>query len=206
MTELSGTEAEALAVALQQDVAAVGGDAVGRADPTLLALAQVVGEAQLERLEVSLARERQNLSTSEAQYRDALGYRNKLRASHAEAEDRLAEISEMLARFSLLEKQYSIDLLRLESIREAGQLFFALPSENCPVCGATPDYHDPNGDCDASTEAIVAAAATALGHIARRHGELDTETVFAALESAKRTHASLQGIIEDTLDDIDVFT
>lgn len=115
-------------------------------------------EAQLERLEVSLARERQNLSTSEAQYRDALGYRNKLRASHAEAEDRLAEISEMLARFSLLEKQYSIDLLRLESIREAGQLFFALPSENCPVCGATPDYHDPNGDCDASTEAIVAAA------------------------------------------------
>jgi hypothetical protein len=56
------------------------------------------------------------------------------------------------------------------------------------------------------TEAIVAAAATALGHIARRHGELDTETVFAALESVKRMHPSLQGIIEDTLDDIDVFT
>jgi hypothetical protein len=56
------------------------------------------------------------------------------------------------------------------------------------------------------TEAIVAAAATALGHIARRHGELDTETVFAALESVKRMHPSLQGIIEDTLDDVDVFT
>lgn len=56
------------------------------------------------------------------------------------------------------------------------------------------------------TEAIVAAAATALGHIARRHGELDTETVFAALESVKRMHPSLQGIIEDTLDDIDIFT
>ncbi|TMU80035.1 hypothetical protein FGA82_11330 [Pseudomonas fluorescens] len=56
------------------------------------------------------------------------------------------------------------------------------------------------------TEAIVAAAANALGHIARRHGELDTETVFAALESVKRMHPSLQGIIEDTLDDIDVFT
>ena len=56
------------------------------------------------------------------------------------------------------------------------------------------------------TEAIVAAATTALGHIARRHGELDTETVFAALESAKQMHPSLQGIIEDTLDDIDVFT
>ncbi|QXI04079.1 MULTISPECIES: hypothetical protein [Pseudomonas] len=56
------------------------------------------------------------------------------------------------------------------------------------------------------TEAIVAAAATALGHIARRHGEVDTETVFLALESARRTHPSLQGIIEDALDDIDVFT
>lgn len=56
------------------------------------------------------------------------------------------------------------------------------------------------------TESIVASAATALGHIARLHGELDTETVFAALESAKQTHPSLQGIIEDTLGDIDVFT
>lgn len=75
-----------------------------------------------------------------------------------EAEDRLAEISEMLARFSLLETQYSTDLMRLESIREAGQLFFALPSKHCPVCGAKPEHHDPDGDCDASTEEIVAAA------------------------------------------------
>ncbi|CEL29909.1 hypothetical protein AB4P97_06680 [Pseudomonas sp. A1230] len=37
-------------------------------------------------------------------------------------------------------------------------------------------------------------------------GFLNTETIFAALESVKRTHPSLQGIIEDTLDDIDVFT
>ncbi|MBP5970295.1 MULTISPECIES: hypothetical protein [Pseudomonas] len=56
------------------------------------------------------------------------------------------------------------------------------------------------------TETIVASAATALGHIPRRHGELDTETIFATLESVKQTHPSLQGIIEDTLDDIDVFT
>lgn len=115
-------------------------------------------EAQLERLGQSLARERQILSNSEAQYREALGTRNQLRTSCAETEDRLAEISEMLARFALLGTQYSTDLMRLESIREAGQLFFALPSENCPVCGAKPEHHDPSGDCDASTEEIVAAA------------------------------------------------
>lgn len=115
-------------------------------------------EAQLTRLAQSLDRERQVLSSSEAQYRGALNARNELRSNFTQAEDRLAEISEMLARFSLLEKQYSTDLMRLENIREAGALFFALPSENCPVCGAKPEFHDPTGDCDVSTEAIVAAA------------------------------------------------
>jgi hypothetical protein len=56
------------------------------------------------------------------------------------------------------------------------------------------------------TEAIVASAATALGHIARRHGEIDTETVLPALERAKGKFPSLVGIIEDTLDDIGAFT
>jgi hypothetical protein len=115
-------------------------------------------ESQLIRLEKSLDGERQVLSSSEAQYREALRVRNELRSTCAEAEDRFSEISEMLARFSLLEKQYSTDLIRLENIREAGTLFFALPSENCPVCGARPGSHDPTGDCDAGTEAIVAAA------------------------------------------------
>ena len=115
-------------------------------------------EDQLERLIQSLDGERQVLSSSEVQYRDALNARNELRADYAKAEDRLAEVSEMLARFLLLEGQYSTDLMWLENIREAGTLFFALPSENCPVCGASPDLHDRTEDCDASTAEIVAAA------------------------------------------------
>lgn len=55
------------------------------------------------------------------------------------------------------------------------------------------------------TEAIAASAITALGHIARRHG-LDTETVLPALENLRRRMPSLQGIIEDTIDDIEMFT
>lgn len=115
-------------------------------------------EDQLTRIVHSLDREHEALSSSEAQYREALRARNELRSNFAEAEDRLAEISEMLARFSLLAKQYSTDLMRLENIREAGTLFFALPSENCPVCGAKPEFHDPTADCDGGTDAIVAAA------------------------------------------------
>lgn len=113
---------------------------------------------QQDRLIASLDRERQTLSSSEAQYRQTLGTRNVLRREYAEAEDRLGEISEMLARFELLGGQYETDLMRLENIREAGTLFSALPSDLCPLCGAKPEDHDPRVDCDASTEEIVAAA------------------------------------------------
>ena len=140
-------------------------------------------EAQLTRLAQSLDLERQVLSSSEAQYREALRVRNELRSNYAAAEDRLAEISEMLARFSLLEKQYSTDLMRLENISEAGTLFFALPSENCPVCGAKPEFHDPTGDCDAGTEAIVAAAEGEQAKIRSLQNEL--KDVVDTLEKEK---------------------
>jgi len=55
-------------------------------------------------------------------------------------------------------------------------------------------------------ESVTASAITALGHIARRHGEVDRETVLPALEKVKHKFPSLDGVVEDTLDDIDVFT
>lgn len=55
-------------------------------------------------------------------------------------------------------------------------------------------------------ESVAASAITALGHIARRHGEVDRETVLPALEKVKHKFPSLEGVVEDTLDDIDVFT
>jgi hypothetical protein len=58
--------------------------------------------------------------------------------------------------------------------------------------------------CEA--ESVAASAVTALGHIARRHSQLDRETVLPALETLKKKFPSLEGVIADTLDDIDVFT
>ncbi|MGF6513945.1 hypothetical protein ABH912_001411 [Pseudomonas sp. BT76 TE3572] len=55
------------------------------------------------------------------------------------------------------------------------------------------------------TESVTASAITALGHLARRHGELDKETVLATLDKVKNKFPSLEGIIADTLDDIDAF-
>lgn len=138
---------------------------------------------QLKRLGKSLDSERQVLSSSEAQYRETLNERNELRSHYEEANDRMAEISEMLARFALLEKQYSTDLMRLENIREAGTLFYALPSENCPVCGAKPEFHDPSGDCDSGAEEIVAAAEGEQAKILSLQNEL--EDVVETLEREK---------------------
>ncbi|PZW90440.1 hypothetical protein DFS28_1178 [Pseudomonas sp. 478] len=56
------------------------------------------------------------------------------------------------------------------------------------------------------TESVAASAITALGHLARRHGELDKKRVLAKLEKVKNKFPSLEGIIADTLDDIDAFT
>jgi len=155
-------------------------------------------EEQLTLLSGSLDRERQALSYSEAQYRESLSVRNNLRSRFAEAEERLAEISEMLARFSLLQKQYSTDLMRLENIKEAGTLFFALPSENCPVCGAKPEFHDSSGDCNASTEAIVAAAEGEQVKIHSLQNEL--LQVVRALNGEKQEIAAHLPVMRENLD------
>lgn len=55
------------------------------------------------------------------------------------------------------------------------------------------------------TESVAASAVTALGHIARRHSRLDRDKVLPALATVKNKFPSLEGIIADTLDDIDAF-
>jgi len=57
-----------------------------------------------------------------------------------------------------------------------------------------------------SNESVLTSAITALGHVARRHCELDKDIAFAALEEVKTRFPSLEGVIADTLDDIEAFT
>ncbi|WP_448723850.1 hypothetical protein [Pseudomonas farris] len=59
---------------------------------------------------------------------------------------------------------------------------------------------------ESETESVAASAITALGHIARRQGDLDMGAVLPALEKVKEKYPSLEGTIADTLDDIEAFT
>ncbi|WP_259699652.1 hypothetical protein [Pseudomonas frederiksbergensis] len=56
------------------------------------------------------------------------------------------------------------------------------------------------------SEAVVASAITALGHIARRHGVLDMKAVLPALNTAKKKFPTLEATVADALDDIEIFT
>ena len=59
---------------------------------------------------------------------------------------------------------------------------------------------------ESESESVAAAAITALGHIARRQGDLDLGAVLPALEKVKEKFPSLEGTVADTLDDIEAFT
>ena len=56
------------------------------------------------------------------------------------------------------------------------------------------------------SENVASAAITALGHVTRRHGQLEVEKVLAAFELAKARFPSLEPVISDTLEDIELFS
>jgi len=59
---------------------------------------------------------------------------------------------------------------------------------------------------ESGTQSVAAAAITALGHVARRFGELEMQTVMPALDSVKGKFPALEATVADTLDDIEMFT
>ena len=72
------------------------------------------------------------MRATEQAHRAVVERRAHLRQTVAAAEDRRAEIDELLARFALLDQHYLSDMARLDGIREAGSLLGALASRVCP--------------------------------------------------------------------------
>lgn len=104
----------------------------------------------------TLIDERARLTRIEASIHTALAERNAAQASVVPlqakrstawsalraVESKLAVVSELQTRFDLLQKQYSSDLRRLETIAEAGVRLGQLKEERCPMCGALAEHHD----------------------------------------------------------------
>lgn len=140
--------------------------------------------SQLDRLAVSIQRERGSLQSSEAGYQNLLGRRNEVRRRLGNASERRGEIDELRARFELLDEHYKSDLDRLEAIREAGSLMAALEPKKCPVCGALPEQQHRDDHCDGNVEQVVTAVDAESAKIVRLRREL-AETVLQLGQEAR---------------------
>lgn len=90
---------------------------------------------------------------------------------------RIAEIDELVERFTLLDSHYQTDLDRLAAIHESGSLFVHLEQQPCPLCGALPRDQHLDSECQGNTEAVVRAADAEMIKISRLRRELsDTVT------------------------------
>ena len=114
--------------------------------------------SQIEKLNNSLDIEKRLITQSERSYSVALDTRRQLQLTLSISNERSSEITEMLARFALLKQHYETDLLRLESVSEAGSLLAALPTNDCPLCGAKEDAQNLEHTCDGNIEEVVEAA------------------------------------------------
>jgi hypothetical protein len=100
------------------------------------------GQEELENLDssldIELAESFQVQEETESDYRRLTSRRRELRREHEDAQDRMAEIDTLLARFQLLQQHYGSDHDRLTAVIEAGTLFALEDGEVCPICGADP--------------------------------------------------------------------
>jgi hypothetical protein len=123
----------------------------------------------------TLTDERDRLTRVEASIQTALVERNTAQASVVPlqvkrstawsalrtVESKLAVLSELQTRFNLLQKQYSSDLRRLDTIAEAGVRLDQLKEERCPMCGALAEHHEHREARPALADILVACKAEA---------------------------------------------
>ena len=112
----------------------------------------------LNNLETAIAHEHQRLKISERKYQELVEHQGEVRRKLQNGIERRAEINNLKARFTLLDKHYQSDLSRLAGIREAGSLVAALSGHICPLCGADPRDQHQEADCDGNMEVLISAS------------------------------------------------
>jgi hypothetical protein len=115
-------------------------------------------EDQLEKLLVSLRNMEGQLSETSRQRKDVYD-----RYGHLTA--RRNEITELQARFKLLDAQYTNDIKRLVAIEESGQFFVLRDPMACPLCGALPEGQHHDAACDGNVAAVTQAAGAEISKI-----------------------------------------
>jgi hypothetical protein len=111
------------------------------------------GSQELRELQLQHGRVLASIDRLSESVGTAVGERDRLLRARDEAQarlsadrSRLAEIGELLARFTLLREQYDSDLARLDMVQEVGDLLGYFDRGVCVFCGAdVDDQHPPAG-------------------------------------------------------------
>ncbi|EAY1377771.1 AAA family ATPase [Salmonella enterica] len=129
--------------------------------------------SQLTRLEQSIESQRESLTAAQQQLERLLQQRGLAFDERNKIQGRLDEISELLARFTLLNEHYVIDINRLKSIQESGLIFMHIDVVPCPRCGASPAHQHLEQICDGDVDSIITSATAEMQKTERLLAELN---------------------------------
>ncbi|NPE49958.1 hypothetical protein E0I03_01785 [Dickeya dadantii] len=129
--------------------------------------------SQLTRLEQSIENQRESLTVAQQQLEQLLQQRGLAFEERNKTKERLDEISELLARFSLLHKHYTIDIDRLKSIQESGLIFMHINAVPCPHCGANPAHQHLEQICSGDVDSLITSANAEMQKTERLLAELN---------------------------------
>ncbi|NCG49723.1 AAA family ATPase [Serratia fonticola] len=130
--------------------------------------------SQLAHIENSIDSQRESLTTAQQKLDQLLQKRGVAFEERSKIQKRLDEISELLARFSLLHDHYVVDIDRLKSIQESGLIFMYLDVVPCPHCGANPDHQHLEKICDGDVDSIIISATAEMQKTQRLLAELNS--------------------------------
>jgi hypothetical protein len=143
-------------------------------------------EEQINQLNKIIEQRRESLNNVQAQLDSFLTKRRILVDTRTAIQNRLNEISDLLARFDLLLMHYDVDIERLAAIQESGAMFAYEEPVPCPLCGAPPEAQQHDVACDGDVEEIVRAASAEIDKIKLLKGELQVTVADLKSEEASQ--------------------
>ncbi|MGW0574814.1 hypothetical protein ACWD25_02370 [Streptomyces sp. NPDC002920] len=116
---------------------------------------------RLARVKTAIDAQNIALRAADEGHREAVRERMTHARRLAGLDERLAEVSDLLGRFSLLEDQYRSDLERLVMVNEAGSILGYFRVGTCVFCGADPEHQHPDHSQQEATQLHIAVQAEA---------------------------------------------
>ncbi|MFE5613968.1 hypothetical protein ACFQ69_03145 [Streptomyces sp. NPDC056470] len=153
---------------------------------------------RLTRIQTTIDAQSQSLRFIADRHMNAVTSRMHTSQELAALDNRLAEVTDLLTRFRLLEQQYRSDLERLETVSEVGSLLGFFRLGTCVFCGAETEHQHPGHSVEETTQLQQAVQAETgkttnlLTDLLPTITELDTQ-----LATLRRRHESLRAQAAD---------